>query len=248
MDNRYDNQVLEEMKPVFDEQGFTARQDGSFQNEKKAYRVSYDASRQMYVLQAAEVTDGTVGDFAEVSAWLFDDSQTEKDAHSVGIDFAATVREQLGVRVKRAAGAAVDLPTAEKNGALTVSGFTKKVLDIYPQFKEDYKSHVAVYGNFLYLDFFGKTLVPQMRTVLTENNKKSVKKLIELVSGAYMQGDRETANVAVALLTAASFEHPDCAAALTEALTEQTVLKSAYEAFIPMFARNKALRTALLAE
>lgn len=246
MDNRYYNQVVEEMKPFLTEQGFTQRADGDFHGESKVFRVTYDEPRQMYLLFAAERTqNGTVGEFSEISAWLFDDSQNEKDAVSVGIDFTETLRKQLGIRNKRAVNAAVDLPSADKTGALTVSGFTKKILDIYPQFKDDYKEHITVYGNFLYLNFFGKTLVPQIRTVLLESNKKSIKKLMDLMDGAYAQGDRETANTVVAVLSAAAVKDEACKAALTEALAERPLLKSAVESFIPLFNRNKTLRTAL---
>lgn len=244
MDNRYYNQVIGEMKPFLDEQGLTLRDDGAFHGNEKAYRVVYDEPRQMYLLQAADLSDGTVGEFSELSAWLFDDSQTEKDAAAVGIDFTQTLREQLGVRKKRAAGAAVDLPTAEKGSAMTISGFTKKVLDVYPQFKDDYKAHVAVYGNFLYLNFFAKTLVPQIGSILHENNKKTVKKMVELLNGAYRQGDRETANTVVAVLTAATFEDETAKTVLVEALADCPLLKAAFEAFLSQFAKNKKLRAA----
>ncbi len=244
MDNRYYNQVIGEMKPFLDEQGLTLRDDGAFHGSEKAYRVVYDEPRQMYLLQAADITEGAVGEFSELSAWLFDDSQTEKDAAAVGIDFTQTLREQLGVRKKRVAGAAVDLPTAEKSGAVTMSGFAKKVLDVYPQFKDDYKAHVAVYGNFLYLNFFAKTLAPQITSILHENNKKTVKKMVELLNGAYRMGDRETANTVVAVLTAATFEDEAAKTALLEALADCPLLKAAFEAFIPQFAKNKKLRAA----
>ncbi|MBO7520453.1 MAG: hypothetical protein J6T73_06715, partial [Clostridia bacterium] len=94
LDNRYIGKVLEEMQPLFDEQGFKAVKNGEYKREDRSVLVEYDDARQMYVLKTAEAD----GEYTEISSWLFDDSQTERDAGSVGIDFTETLRERLGVK------------------------------------------------------------------------------------------------------------------------------------------------------
>ena len=91
LDNRYIGKVLEEMTPFFEEQGFKEVKIGEYKNESCAVKVDYDEARQMYVLSVA----GEEGDYAEISSWLFDDSQSERDAGSVGIDFTETLREKF---------------------------------------------------------------------------------------------------------------------------------------------------------
>lgn len=246
MDNRFYDNVIGEMKPFFDENGFVSRDDGSFRGETKAVRVEYDEPRQMYLLKLADVTDGNVGEYSEVSAWLFDDTQIAKDAESVGIDFTNTLRDSLGIKPHRAPVTAVDLPSADKSGSLTVSGFTKKVLDVFPQYKDAYKEHIAQYGNFLYLDFFADTLVPQIKNILNENSKKTVKKLFELLDLGYVQGDRETVNAVVAVVSAAVCENAELKAAALAMLENDKHFQQSVAAFIPVFERKKKIREALL--
>ena len=246
MDNRFYDNVVGEMKPFFDEHNFVLQEDGSFKNETKAFLVEYSEDRQMYLLKSAEVENGNIGEYSEVCSWLFDDTQSAKDAESVGIDFVNSMRDSLGIKIKRPPVSDVDLPSADKNGALTVSGFAKKVLDIFPQYKDDYKSHVAHYGNFLYVNFYSKTLVPQIRELLKEDNKKNKKKLFDLMETGYLQGDRETVNAVVAVLAAAAYNDEDMKAKVLSLIEEDKHLYNSVNAFIPVFNSNKTLVAAFI--
>lgn len=247
MDNRYYDKVIEEMKPFFDEQGFKCDKDGAFLNDTKSVKINYDENSQMYILQTADISDGTVGEYTNASSFLFDDSQTEKDAMSVGIDFTETLRKNLGIKNKRpAVSGNIDLPTAQKGDALNITGFTKKVLDVFPQYKDTYKEHVAKYGNFLYINFFSYTLVPQIITVLSENSKKTVKKLFELLENGYLQGDKDTANIVVAVLAAAIIKDESIKASAYTMLESNAHFKSSVEAFIPVLTSNKKLLNSLI--
>lgn len=243
MDNRYYDGVIAEMQPFLDEQGFKAT-DGGFVNDTKSVVIEYNEERQMYVLKAADIENGNVGEYGVISEYLFDDSQTEKDAVAVGIDFVETLRANLGVKVKRTA--AVELPTAQKGDSLNVSGFTKRVLDVYTIYKEAYKAHVAYRGTFLYMEFFAESLVPQIKTVLSANEKKQVKKLYELLNDGYLHGDKETVNVVVACLAAAVYNDDTLKANAFAMLEGNPHFKTSVENFIPAFAKNKKLLAALV--
>lgn len=227
------------------ENGFKALEDG-FVSDSRAVKVQYSEDRQMFLLLTAEAVDGVMGEFIENSAWLFDDTQNAKDAESVGIDFTNTMRDIIGVKARRTAAAAnVELPTST-NGNYNISAFAKKVLDVFPQFKDAYKAHVTVYGNFLYLNFFGETLVPQIKTVLTENNKKTVKKLYTMLSTGYVQGDRDTVNTIVACVSAACVDDETVKANAMAMLEGDPHFKNAVNEFIGVIAGNKKLRTSLI--
>ncbi len=246
MDNKYLENVIKEIKPFLDENGFVSDSIGSFKNDKKSVKVSYSDERQSFVLLMADVLeDGQIGEYSEASAWLFDDTQNEKDALSVGIDFTETIREKMGIKNK-AVNRAVDLPTASKGSALNISGFTKKVLDVYPQFKDTYKEYVQKYGNFLYLNFFGTYLVPQIKSELTQNTKKSVKKVLDLLENGYVTGDKETVNAIVAVLAAACYKDETVTANANEMLKDNTHFKSALNAFIPVLSSKKKLKEVLV--
>ncbi len=240
MDNRYYDNVIAEMKPFLDEQGFALEADGSFKNDKKQIKVEYNEARQMFLLLAAEPE----GEYKEINAWLFDDSQTERDAEAVGIDFCESLRGELGARKTRNISAQIDLPTAKDSS--TVTGFAKKVLDVYPQFKDAYKAHIMCYGNFLYLEFFSTTLVPQIKQVLTSGNKKSVKKLSELLSTAYTEGDKATTNTAVAVLAAAASGDAATAEAARAMLADNSHFLQAFNNLLPIVEKNKKINNALV--
>lgn len=246
MDNRFLGDVLNEMQPFFDEQGFKAFDDGVFKSETRVVKVEYNEERQMFVLSKADINEDGEGELSEANAWLFDDGQNAKDAQAVGIDFTETLRKDLGIRHTRSANVAVELPASSKDGVMSIAGFTKKVLDIYPQFKDEYKAHVGKYGNFLYLDFFGYTLVPQIKTTLKENNKKSVKKLYELLENAYLIGDRETVNTVVAVVAAAACESEEIKSAAIAMLEGDSHLQKGVIELIPVIDKNKKLRASLI--
>lgn len=247
MDNRYLENVIKEMQPFFDENGFKAV-DGVYKNDKKVAAVEYSDERQMYVLKTADIAEDGSFELSEASAWLFDDSQNAKDAEAVGIDFTSTLRDELGIKRTRSAAAtnAIDLPTASKDGSYNITAFTKKVLDVFPALKDEYKAHVAVYGNFLYLNFFGEKLVPQIKAVLLENNKKSVKKLFDVLGNGYLQGDRDTVNTIVAVVAAACVNDEAVKANAIAALGDNKHFIDSVTQFIPVVSSNKKLSAALL--
>ena len=246
MDNRFLGNVIAEIKPFFDENGFK-EENGIYKNDKKAVLVEYSDERQMYVLKTADIAEDGSYELEEANAWLFDDSQNAKDAEAVGIDFTSTLKAELGIKHKRSATSAViDLPTVSKDSAYNITAFTKKVLDVFPALKDEYKAHVSVYGNFLYLNFFGEKLVPQIKSILLENNKKTVKKIFDVLQTGYLQGDRDTVNTIVAVLAAACANDEKIKANAIEALGENKHFVDALTQFIPVILSNKKLSAALL--
>ncbi len=248
MDNRYLDVVVKEMQPLFDELGFKTESEGLFKSDKKVAAIEYDEARQMYLLKTADIAEDGSYELAEASAWLFDDSQNAKDAEAVGIDFASTLRESLGIKRKRTATGmgAVDLPTVSKGDAYNINTFTKKMLDVFPVLKDDYKANVAHYGNFLYLNFFGEKLVPQIKAVLLENNKKTVKKLFDVFQTGYLEGDRDTVNTIVAVVAAACADDEAIKTNAIAALGDNKHFVDSLTQFIPVIKKDKKLSAALI--
>lgn len=247
MDNRYIDKVIGEMKPFFDENGFTSFEDYGYNNDKKAVKVEYNNDKQMYVLLLADVDEeGKIGEFSEITSWLFDDTQLERDAESVGIDFTETLRENMGIKVTRKVNANIDLPTVQKGDKYGIPAFTKKVLDTFPQFKEPYKEYIEKYGNFLYLNFFGTYLVPQIKETLKDKSKKSIKKISDMVEPAYAQGDNDTVNAVVACLAAACYNDEATTNAVNEMLSENVHFKAAVNEFTSVIKSKKQIREVLV--
>lgn len=241
MDARYLKNVCEEMAPFFEEQGFKAGKNGEYNKDDIKIKIEYSDERQMYLLKKA----GEDGEFSELSAWLFDDSQTERDAAAVGMDFTETLAQTLGLKKNSRLNRIVDMPVAKKDGA-DIATFAKKVLDVYPQFKEPYRAHIQKYGNFLYLNFFGETLVPQIKAVLSSGDKKAAKKLLPVLESTYVNGDKATVNAMLAVLAAAVCEDEAAQAGLNDLLSENNHMLKSVISLAPKFKTNKKLRAALV--
>ncbi len=244
MDNRYYDKVIGEMKAFFEENGFREAED-AFTNEKLSVKVLYDEAAQVYKLMTAELTDGKTGEYEVASSYLFDDSQLERDAESVGIDFVDTLKKKLGVKTKRKAVSSVDLPTANKGDAVTVTTLTSKLLAVYPTLKDTYKAEVDLKGKYLYLDFSTTYFVPEIRKTLESGNKKAVKKLIDMMTEMFVRGDNATSTAVVALLAAAIGKNEARFFAATEHMEECQNLIVSINNIIPLLGSNKKLTKAL---
>lgn len=240
LENKYFDSVLKEMQPFFDENGIKEK-DGIYVNDTKAIEIKYDENRQMYLLLVADIEEENIGEFSEVNAWLFDDTQNARDAESVGIDFVNSLRKIMGIKVKRTANGLVELPTASKNGSVDIAAFTKKILDVFPALKDEYKNHVSLYGNFLYLNFFGEHLTPRLIRLFEEGTKKQIKKFYDILENAYMKGDKDTANATVIVLAAAAHNNEKVDTAIKEMLNENKHFLASYTSFVPVFEANKKL-------
>lgn len=245
MDNRYFENVIKELEPLFVENGITEK-DGVFVSENKAISVIYNEQRQMYTLSVADITDGNIGEYKEINSWLFDDSQNAKDAASVGIDFANSLRKEFGIKHTRLANANVELPTAVRGDVMNISGFAKKMLDIFPALKDEYKNHIAVYGNFLYLNFFGEFLVPRLVRLFEEGTKKQIKKFYDVAEDAYVKGDKDTVNTLICVLAAAAYKNEKVTNEIKEMLSQNSHFLNSFENFVPAFSKNKKLVSALI--
>ena len=235
------------MQPFLDENGFKSIGNDIFANESKQFSVAYNENRQMYILSVADIDeDGAVLEFKEINAWLFDDSQNAKDAEAVGIDFVNTMRKELGIKIKRAVNNDIELPSASKTGAMTVTGFAKKMLDVFPNLKDEYKEHISVYGLILYINFFGEHMVPLMNNLFVKATNKQLIKLYDVFEVAYVNWVMDTVNIVIALLCAASYNDEKATAAVKEMLSVDAHFTASYINFIPVFQKNKKLFSALI--
>ena len=234
------------IQPLFDSQGFVKTDEGVYKNDKKAVRIEYDENAKMYRLFMADIEEGEEVEYSEITSWLFDDTQNAKDAASVGMDFSETIREKLGVKIKKETSAQIDMPTFTKDGAFNVTALAKKVLDLFPALKDPYKEHISKYGNFLYIEFFAEYLVPELKKIYKENNKKNVKKVTDVVQSAYTLGDKDVVNILVAVLSAACYDDTAIKENLFAALGENTHFIAAITNFIPNIEKNKKLKEALV--
>lgn len=246
MNEKCYNAVIGEMQVLLDGQGFKAKDD-IFVNEKTAVKVYYDESTKCFNLAVAPIVDESIGEFAVVANWLFDETQTEKDAAAVGVDFADTLRIQLGLKKSVTRGAAqVNLPVAEKGDEVNVLTLTQKLLAIFPEKKDVYKQSVADNGKYLYVDFIFGEFLPEIKKMLANagTNKKQIKKLFDMFTEIYVEGDGASADMVVSIIAAAIYKD-DKAGETAFGFIEHQHLKICVQQFEKELAHNKKLRAAL---
>ncbi len=246
MDNKYLEQVLAEMQDIIKEADFKV-DENYLKNDTKSVKIERSEETKLYTIAIADVDNGEVGEYKQISAWLFDDNQTAKDAIAVGIDFSDALRKELGIAAKKpVVNNLVDLPTAQKVSDSAINAFAKKMLDIFPALKDEYKAHVAHYGNFLYLNFFGEHLVPRMVRLFEEGTSKQIKKFYNTILDFYVEGDNDTINTVVALLAAAAYKNDTVTAKIREMLADNNHFLNSFNNFLPVFSKNKKLLAALI--
>ena len=243
--------VIAEMKPFFDSQGFVKSGD-VFKNEQYEVKIWYDEEIKCFKLGLAQIEGDVTGELAVLENWLFDETQTEKDAVAVGVEFTDTLRSKLGIKKTAARGGAADisLPLTEKGESVNILTLTQKLLAIFPEKKETYKESVAKYGKYLYVDFIAGEFVPEIKELLAseKSNKKQIKKLFDMLSETYVDGDKTTADMIVALISAAIFGDENLTAAATPYFSENQHLKTCVNELTTELKINRKLRAALKIE
>ncbi len=244
MDKKYFDAIISEMKVLLDGQNFIA--DGEiYKNEQKAVKIEYDEEKKLFNLLAAEVNEGEPAEFATLTSWYFDETQTERDALAVGVDFADTLRSNLGLKKEKGT-AKVELPIADKSDSSTISALTQKLLAIFPQFKDAYKESVAEYNKFLYLDFFTTNFVPAIKNLLETGTKKQHKKLFDMLSEMYNTGSGETTDAVVVIISAAIYNNEKGAAIFAEHSAENKHLQTSIREFLKVLAKSKKLQASII--
>lgn len=190
--------VTDQLSVLAGKYGFVQDASGLiFTNGTYSYKIGHDEGRKLLTLDIAQVSeDGTIGEYENASTWLFENPESTEDAACAGLDFLDTLKGRLGIRgVRTNSSGEVVLPKTDSNAPKNTDALCAKTLALFPQFKDYYKQHVSTYGQFLPVHFFRETLLQKTIEILEENNKKTVKKLLDFLSNQYIEGDRNVQNI-----------------------------------------------------
>ncbi len=247
MNSQVQEKILEQLAGIIETADFKANEDKTeYKNEKIAFKISHNEEKQMLMLDVAEVNEnGEVGEYSNVSSWLFENPEELRDAESAGMDFFDTLKNKIGMKNTRInRNGEITMPSKEKNGnSYNVEAFCAKMLAIYPNLKEEYKNHIINYGSLLYVDFFKAHIVPQIENLLDENNKKNLKKVFPVLDDVYTNGDRTVQNVVVGIVLCGAVKDDKTRYdAAMEAMSEYQFLKSAFFNIMNRYKKDKAFR------
>ena len=201
MENHFLDILLEELAEVISSQSFELQEDGSYLNADKRFKIEFEENTMLYRLLLSQADDEP--QYVTVSSWKFNEEKGEKEARTIGKDFADTLYTKLGLnKNRRQLASGVPLPS-KKSGSKSqdVGGVCQQMLAIFPKYKDTYRDHVAANGEFLYINFFTETFVPEIRAILDGGNKKQCKKVFDALSNLYVEGDRMAQNCVAVVLT-----------------------------------------------
>ena len=212
MELKYFELIISEMRPFLNEQGFRpGKSEGElsalFETQKAAASILFDETTSQIKLMFADIDENKEGDFRLLSAWLFDEQHSDRDAKHIALDFVDSLRSAMGVKldVKRSA-KDIELPGKGVPGSSpNIDAFCARFLAICPQYKDDYKEHILQYNELLYNDFFAATAVPHLKSILAESNKKQCVKFFEFLDDMYAQSDNVVGTVITAVILGGVF-------------------------------------------
>lgn len=231
--------LIEKLSVFLNTQGFSVTEEG-FEKEDKKVKVVYNESKKLYELYLTE--DGAE---KQISAYLFDETQTEKDIEAVAIDFIDTLSKAFGIKKERGKAETVALPDELGGDKVGVGGLTQKLLAIFPQYKETYKAHVAQYGKLLMTDFCHEYFIPSVKELVRSGNKRQIKKFYDAMTDMFIAADKDTVPYIVAILSAALYGEKELLENFKELTSECPSLYTQVLNFSNEMKRSKKLRNVL---
>lgn len=215
MDIKYIKELNQAVNQFFNSNGFSSEgQDtGFYKGENKVYKVAYNADSKLFTLSsAAIIADEADADMKVISSWLFDENNHgSKDIQCIADDFMGVVAKAEGIRLSTASAdtSNINLPEKSKGGEDPgIEAFTGKFLALFPQYKDTYKEMMAIYGDFLYVDFFKTYGIGKLCELMADENKnkKQLKKYCDMMGDMHYEGQSEVGDLICAVIIAGSFK------------------------------------------
>ncbi len=173
----------------------------TFVGEKGAYRVAYDASSSVMVFDCAYEYDGNDESFKTISKSLFDSGYDESDAKSL----ANEISDELAGLFKKRKKVDLDkvkMPksvsrTKAKNGIISydTDSLANRFGTLYPEMKNDIKSNIVKYGEFLPETFFIEQGTAKVLDVIANGSNDERKKLFKMLNEVYEDGTNEVQDI-----------------------------------------------------
>ncbi len=177
-----------------------------FTGENVAYSVIYYVDKMHMVMRSCAMTeDGPDNEWKTMATWMFNpETDTEKEANSIGNDFAEAVASPVNVkRVKQ-----TKKKKSSDEGSADPVFFYKRLVKLFPELKEEIKEEEDSYYPFRAVTFCKERVVPKINTMLTRGVKADITKLVGILSAQYVNGDPDTrAIITIVILNSVDEKH-----------------------------------------
>lgn len=202
--NKAFDAICEKVEEALKEQGFTrvkaASNDANemvalFVSENLAYSVVYYTDKQHMVMRECPMTeDGPDNDWKTLATWMFDpEVDTMKEANSIGNDFVEAISAPKAI--KKVKTAKKTKAKKDDEGNADPVFLAKRFVTIYPELKDEIKNEEDCYYPFRSVTFFRASVVPKVQDSITRGTDNDIKKLMNLLSAQYNNGDIDTRSI-----------------------------------------------------
>ncbi len=186
-----------------------------YRGEKGRVRLEFENNKLGLFIARADESDAPDDDMPRISLSLLElETFEERDLKYIFEEYIETLEKNFSNK-NSMAGKKLPTPvsrTQAKSGALSYDANTlgSRFTTIYPELREEYKSNIETYGEFLAEDFFvnhGNAIVIE---TIRENDKVKMRKLFNLLNDIYEDGTNDTQSlVGVTILGVSLAENPD---------------------------------------
>lgn len=193
--NTISDRVEEALKP----QGFTRAKIASidenemvslYTSENMAYSVIYYKDRQHTILRECAMTDdGPDNEWKTLSTWMFDpERDTLKEANSIANDFCDAISAPTAIKkVKQA-----KKTKKSDDGNADPLFFAKRFMTLFPELKDEIRDEQDCYYPFRGVTFARASIVPRVNQLVHDGKAGELKKLGNILSAQYTNGDADT--------------------------------------------------------
>ena len=189
------NQGFGEAAPLEDSAGKAVL----FSGESVAYSLLYDKKAGHFELRSATLDeDGAPGKWRRLALWLFDEKEGDRsDAESIANDFLDIVRGPKQIKQaqqKRRRG-------KDEERSVDPAFFINRLVNIFPQIKEDINGEKIVYGQVRPATFLKEKVVAKCEGLASAQPQgEAVKKFCALLDDMYKNGDMDLRSLLTAVL------------------------------------------------
>lgn len=166
-----------------------------FVSENLAYSVVYYMDQQHMVMRECAMTDdGPDNDWKTLATWMFDpEVDTLKEAASIGNDFVEAVSAPKAI--KKAKTTKKTKVKKDDEGNADPVFLAKRFVALFPELKEEIKHEEDCYYPFRSVTFFQASVVPKVQDYIARGADNDLKKLMNLLSAQYNNGDLDTRSI-----------------------------------------------------
>lgn len=162
-----------------------------FTGESNAYMVMYNATKKLVALKVCGMDNSAPDNqWKSISTWIFDpDKDTSKEINSISndfTDFLAGGKPKLANKSKK---------KNSDDGNADPKFFCKRMMNIFPELKEDIWAEEDCYDPFRGVTFTEKFIVPKVDALMKSGNKQLIAKLASVLNSQYSAGDLSTRSI-----------------------------------------------------